>query len=61
MDNNFIEFGIMLGIWVAANQLIDSTILKLGYMEFPSMWAGVVAVLLVGLGIAAYRKIKSNG
>jgi uncharacterized membrane protein len=61
MDNNFIEFGIMLGFWVAANQLIDTFTLKLGHMEFPSMWAGVVAVLLVGLGIAAYRKIKSNG
>ena len=61
MDNTFIEFGIMLGIWVAVNQIVDSTILKIGYMEFPSMWAGVVSVLLVGLGIAAYRKVKSNG
>lgn len=61
MDNNFIEFGIMLGIWVTVNQIADSFIFKLGYMEFSSMWAGVVAVLLVGLGIAAYRKIKSNG
>ena len=51
----------MLGIWVTVNQIADSFIFKLGYMEFSSMWAGVVAVLLVGLGIAAYRKIKSNG
>ena len=60
MDNTFIEFGLMLGIWVAVNQVVDLTILKIGYMEFPSMWAGVVSVLLVGLGIAAYRKVKSN-
>lgn len=59
MDNSFIEFGLMLGIWVAVNQIADSFIFKLGYLEFPSMWAGVVSVLLVGLGIAAYRKIKS--
>lgn len=61
MNNNFIEFGIMLGFWVASNQLIDAFTLKYGYLQFSSMWAGVVAVLLVGLGIAAYRKIKSNG
>ena len=59
MDNDFISFGIMLGIWVGINQLIDSLTLKLGYLEFSSMWAGVVSVLLVGLGIALYRKIKA--
>ena len=59
MNNSFIDYGIMLGIWVAINQIADSFIFKLGYLEFSSMWFGVVAVLLVGLGIAAYRKIRS--
>lgn len=61
MNNSFIDFGIVLGIWVAGNQLLDAFTLKQGYVEFSSMWAGVVALLLVGLGIAAYRKIKPNG
>ena len=61
MDNNFIEFGIMLGFWVAANQFIDAFTLKYGYLEFSSMWFGVLAVLIVGLCIAIYRKVKSNG
>lgn len=58
MNNSFIDFGIMLGIWVAFNQLIDAFTLKLGYLEFASMWVGVMAVLIVGLGIAIYRKVK---
>ena len=59
MNNSFIDYGIMLGIWVAINQIADSFIFKLGYLEFSSMWFGVVAVLIVGLCIAAYRKIRS--
>ena len=59
MDNDFTGFGIMLGFWVAGNQLIDAFTLKHGYLEFSSMWFGVVAVLIVGLCIALYRKIRS--
>ena len=59
MNNSFIDFGIAIGIWVAGNQLIDAFTLKHGYLEFSSMWFGVVAVLIVGLCIALYRKIRS--
>lgn len=58
MDNSYTDFGISFGIFVAGSQILDFFTLKLGYVEFASMWAGVVAVLLVGFGIAVYRKIK---
>lgn len=58
MDSTYINFGLMLGIWVALNQIADTYITKIGYLEFASMWAGVVSLLLVGLGIAFYRKMK---
>lgn len=60
MNNSYIDFGIMLGIWVAGTQLVDAFTLNLGYLKFSSMWAGVVALLVVGLGIAFYRKMKEH-
>lgn len=58
MDNTYINFGVMLGIWVALSQIADTYINKLGYLEFTSMWAGVATLFLVGFGIAFYRKMK---
>ena len=54
-NNTWLEFGIMLGIWTLLNQIIDALTLKLGYLEFSSMWAGVVALLLVGSAIEVVR------
>jgi hypothetical protein len=54
-NNSWLEFGIMLGIWTMLNQVIDALTLKLGYLEFSSMWAGVVTLLLIGSAIEAVR------
>lgn len=54
-NNTWLEFGIMLGIWTLLNQIIDALTLKLGYLEFSSMWAGVVALLLIGSVIEVVR------
>ncbi len=53
--NTWIEFGIILGIWTLFNQVIDAFTLQLGYLEFPSMWAGVVSILLIGSVIEIVR------
>ena len=54
-NNSWLEFGIVLGIWTLFNQIIDALTLKLGYLEFSSMWAGVVALLLIGSVIEVVR------
>ncbi len=54
-NNSWLEFGIMLGIWTTLNQVIDAFTLKLGYLEFPSMWAGVITLLLIGSIIEIVR------
>ncbi len=54
-NNSWLEFGIMLGIWTTLNQVIDVFTLKLGYLDFFSMWAGVITLLLIGSVIEIVR------
>lgn len=58
MNNRYIAFGLTLGLWVAINQLIDKLVTNVGHIEFSTLWAIVVAFLLVGTVIAIYEKVK---
>lgn len=60
MDNSFIQFGVMLGIWTLLNQIVDALTFKHGYVEFSAMWAGVVALLIVGFGIYTARMWRNR-
>lgn len=59
MKNSFIDFGLVLGVFTLFNQIFDVLVFKTGYIEYPSLWAGVTSVLLVGLGIEVYKRVKS--